>query len=164
MQNGQTAPDGLYQGPTSLTLGAIPHSFRNLTLLSGDTNSSCDALPNFMFFQVFELPQTCYVPLTPCLWMLASDFVNVVRRQKALGFNSVRLPFTMPDLFTATPTQQSHQCPYSGSNPSDCDIVSSVLKPGQSIPAGVVNYRMHPYIWMAILALLAARSICHGAY
>ena len=70
--------------------------------------------------------------------------VNVIRRQKALGFNTVRLPFTMPALFVLPIKDWSTPCPQLDpinpdvliSNPGACDIVSSALKPGHPIPHG----------------------------
>ena len=66
--------------------------------------------------------------------ILSADLVNVMRRQRALGFNTVRLPFSFVDL-AATPVERSTACPTSGTNPDACGIVTSVLKPGQTLPA-----------------------------
>ena len=65
-----------------------------------------------------------------------ADFVNVIRRQKALGFNTVRLPFSFSDLLTLSPINRATACPQSGTNPDACAIVQSLLPPGQSIPSG----------------------------
>ena len=63
--------------------------------------------------------------------------VNVVRRQRALGFNTVRLPFTFSDL-ASPPLDRRTPCPLNGtaSNPDACGIVASVLTPGQALPPG----------------------------
>ncbi len=61
--------------------------------------------------------------------------VTIIERQKALGFNLVRLPFSFVDL-NSPPKNAQYGC--SGSNPDACGIVQSVLKPGQDIPPGAL--------------------------
>jgi len=62
---------------------------------------------------------------------LASDFATVVRRQKLLGFNAVRLPFSFVDLANTSPRSfVSDYC----SLPSDLDLAASVTPPGISPP------------------------------
>lgn len=79
-QNGQTATDGLYQGPTALSLDAL----------------------------------------------------NTVRRMKLLGFNAVRLPYSMADLINATARDFHWQyCP----NIAQSDIITSVTPP-TGVPPG----------------------------
>ena len=65
--------------------------------------------------------------------LLCTDLVTIIERQKALGFNLVRLPFSFVDL-KAPPLNARYDC--SGSNPDACDILQSVLQPGQAIPSG----------------------------
>jgi len=56
---------------------------------------------------------------------LSGDFATVVRRQKLLGFNSVRIPFSFKD-FQQTPRSFVHQsCPL----PSDMEVARSVTPP-----------------------------------
>ena len=86
-QNGQTATDGLYQGPTALS----------------------------------------------------QDAVNVVRRIKLLGFNGIRLPYSMADLINAT----SRDFHYTAcQNIAQADIIRSVTNPNISVPAGALH--LHP--------------------
>ena len=81
MQNGQTATDGLWQGPTALT----------------------------------------------------QDVLNEVRRMKLLGFNAVRLPYSMADLVNLTATNFRYA---SCANIAQADIIQSVTNPGVTLPAG----------------------------
>ena len=61
---------------------------------------------------------------------LSGDFATVVRRQKLLGFNAVRLPFSFQD-FKLTPRSFVHEgCPL----PTDLAIAQSVTKPGSPVP------------------------------
>mmetsp|Transcript_3804 Transcript_3804/g.10936 ORF Transcript_3804/g.10936 Transcript_3804/m.10936 type:complete len:758 (-) Transcript_3804:1267-3540(-) len=79
-ETGQTMVDGLWQGPTAMTL----------------------------------------------------DFITVTRRIKKLGFNTVRLPFSMTSLFEQAPRSYTINCPTSGANPTPQQILSSIKKPGLS--------------------------------
>jgi len=61
---------------------------------------------------------------------LSGDFATVVRRQKLLGFNAVRLPFSFQD-FKLTPRNFVHQsCPL----PTDLEMADSVTQPGFPVP------------------------------
>ena len=62
--------------------------------------------------------------------------MTVIERQKALGFNFVRLPFSFADL-RSPPTDARYDC--NGANPDACGIVRSVLKPGQILPQGALR-------------------------
>ena len=86
MQNGQTATDGLYQGPTALSL----------------------------------------------------DVLNTVRRIKLLGFNAVRMPYSIKDLLNAT-ARDFHWS--SCANIRQADIIRSVTNPGVRVPAGAICLR-----------------------
>lgn len=88
MQNGQTATDGLYQGPTALSL----------------------------------------------------DIVNVVRRIKLLGFNAVRLPYSMSELINAT--AKDFHWTYC-QNIAQSDILQSVTNPSVSVSAGAPCHDVH---------------------
>lgn len=81
-QNGQTATDGLYQGPTALSM----------------------------------------------------DVVNVLRRIKLLGFNAVRLPFSMQNLVNQTARDFHYtNC----QNIAQADVINSVINPAIGVPSGV---------------------------
>ena len=62
----------------------------------------------------------------------AADFVTVVRRIKMLGFNTVRLPFSMQNLFELPPRDWRCTCPYGGGrgNPTPAQLIASVTKSG----------------------------------
>ena len=57
-----------------------------------------------------------------------------VRRIKLLGFNTIRLPFSMEDLFTLKPVNYRRSCPDFGprKNPSPQGLLASVTMPGVS--------------------------------
>ena len=75
LQNGQTATDGLYAGPTALSM----------------------------------------------------DAVNIVRRMRLLGFNAVRMPYSMQNLINSTARDfQFTNCP----NIAASDLLASVAAPG----------------------------------
>jgi hypothetical protein len=60
---------------------------------------------------------------------LSGDFATLVRRQKLLGFNAVRLPFSFKD-FELAPRSFVHQgCPL----PSDEEVAASVTPPGSAV-------------------------------
>lgn len=59
---------------------------------------------------------------------LQSDFATVVRRQRNLGFNAVRLPFAFPDLAIAPARSYQFDCP---ALPTAEEIGASVTPPGQ---------------------------------
>ena len=64
---------------------------------------------------------------------LTYDVLNVVRRMKLLGFNTIRLPFSMSDLLNATARDFHRQsCP----NIGQVDIMDSVTNPAVSVPSG----------------------------
>ncbi len=58
--------------------------------------------------------------------------MTVIERQKALGFNFVRLQFSFVDLRSPA---RSAQYPCNGPNPTACGIAQSVLKAGQALPS-----------------------------
>lgn len=60
---------------------------------------------------------------------LQSDFATVVRRQKALGFNAVRMPFSFKDLAITPARSYAFDCP---SLPSPKEIGASVTPSGYS--------------------------------
>lgn len=63
---------------------------------------------------------------------LTLDFATIVYRLQLLGFNSVRLPFSFENIYTASPKAQTQAC----SAVSDSAILSSVTYPGKTdIPA-----------------------------
>ena len=71
---------------------------------------------------------------------LSGDFATVVRRQKLLGFNAVRLPFSFQD-FKLTPRSFVHQgCPL----PTDLEIAASVTKPGSPVPGPAPKLQKPP--------------------
>lgn len=82
------------------------------------------------------------------LWMyklinnsLAVDMVDVIRRMKLLGFNAIRLPFSMQDLFFATPRDFKWQyCTNVDSN----TFLTSVTNPTVPPPAGVSSVPKNP--------------------
>ena len=41
---------------------------------------------------------------------ITHDLVTIMRRFRLLGFNAVRLPFSMKDLFTASPRDFNNSC------------------------------------------------------
>ena len=56
-----------------------------------------------------------------------------VRRIKLLGFNTIRLPFSMSDLMNGTARDyQWASCP----NIAQSDVMSSVTNPSMSLPNG----------------------------
>ena len=87
VQNGQTATDGLYQGPTALS----------------------------------------------------QDVVMIARRIKLLGFNAVRLPFSMADLINLT-ARDFHWT--ACQNVAQADIIASVKNPGVAVHSGA-DYKSH---------------------
>ncbi len=65
--------------------------------------------------------------------MVRADIVNVIRRIKLLGFNAVRLPFSMQNLINDTARDfQWTNCP----NIAASDIIASVTNPAIGVPAG----------------------------
>lgn len=58
---------------------------------------------------------------------IKSDFATVVQRQKALGFNAVRLPFSFVDLAISPARSFTFDCP---TMPSALELGSSVTPPG----------------------------------
>lgn len=60
---------------------------------------------------------------------LQSDFATVVRRQRALGFNGVRLPFSFKDLAVSPARSYEFGC---SSLPNAQEIGASVTPPGQN--------------------------------
>lgn len=90
-QNGQTATDGLYQGPTAIS----------------------------------------------------KDAINIVRRIKLLGFNAVRLPFSMRDLINAT-AADFHWGVNNCLNIAQNDIIQSVTNPAAApIPSTSSHFPTH---------------------
>ena len=77
-ENGNTAPDGIWQGSVSIT----------------------------------------------------HDLVVVMRRFRLLGFNAVRLPFSMKDLFTGTPRNFKSSCTWT----SDAELQAATTEPGITVP------------------------------
>ena len=62
-----------------------------------------------------------------------TDVVNVVRRMKLLGFNAIRLPFSMQDLFYANPRDFKWQYCTNVDSPT---FLSSVTNPKVPPPMG----------------------------
>lgn len=62
---------------------------------------------------------------------LAVDFASIVHRQKLLGFNAVRLPFSFKDLVELKPKSFVRAC----NIPTARDVAASVVRPGTPIPA-----------------------------
>ena len=81
-----------------------------------------------------------------------ADLVTVIERQKALGFNFVRFPFSFADL-RSPPRDARYEC--SGPNPDACGIVQSVLKPGQILPPGAGQQRYHASMQRSIGVMTA---------
>ena len=56
--------------------------------------------------------------------------MTVVRRIKLLGFNTVRLPFSMQNLFELPPRDFRRTCPDGGGrgNPTPAQLIASVTK------------------------------------
>jgi len=56
--------------------------------------------------------------------------VTVVRRIKMLGFNTIRLPFSMQNLFDLPPRDYRRLCPDGGGrgNPTPSQLIASVTK------------------------------------
>jgi hypothetical protein len=71
---------------------------------------------------------------------LASDFATVVLRQKLLGFNAVRLPFSFKDLLTAVPRSFVEQCTL----PTPQEIAAATTPPGQTPPSTVPQLPVQP--------------------
>ena len=68
------------------------------------------------------------------------DAINVVRRMRLLGFNAVRLPFSMVDLMEGTARDfRLINCP----NIGRADLLRSVTRPGAIGPQGEF-----PLTWM----------------
>ena len=80
-QNGQTATDGLWQGPTALS----------------------------------------------------QDAINIVRRMRLLGFNAVRMPFSITDLLSSN-IRDFHWL--ACKNIAQADLIQSVTNPGVGVPPG----------------------------
>ena len=67
------------------------------------------------------------------------DAVNVLRRIKLLGFNAVRLPFSMQDLLNLTAHDYHHtNC----QNIAQGDIITSVTNPDVAVPSGELIFLM----------------------
>jgi aryl-phospho-beta-D-glucosidase BglC (GH1 family) len=64
---------------------------------------------------------------------IISDFATVVQRQKLLGFNAVRLPFSFHDLHGLAPKNFAQTC----TMPTDADVARSVLAPGKVLPGKI---------------------------
>lgn len=64
---------------------------------------------------------------------LVNDFATVVHRQKLLGFNAVRLPFSFSDLQGLKPKPFTQTCVM----PTDAEIARSVTPPGKTAPASI---------------------------
>lgn len=64
---------------------------------------------------------------------LVIDFASVVLRQKLLGFNAIRLPFSFHDLHDLPPKNFWSTVPRS----SDAKVAASVLPPGVKLPDAV---------------------------
>jgi len=69
--------------------------------------------------------------------------VTVIERQKALGFNFVRLQFSFVDLRSPA-RSATYTC--DGPNPTACGIAQSVLKPGQALPSSASDPATMPVI------------------
>lgn len=61
---------------------------------------------------------------------LALDFASVVHRQKLLGFNAVRLPFSFKDLKNLPPKSFVKPC----NIPTAREVAASVVRPGVVVP------------------------------
>ena len=74
------------------------------------------------------------IVIITALRAVRSDFVTQVRRIKLLGFNTIRIPFSMKDVFELRPLDFSKTCPHqtSRSNPTPQQLLASVTKPGVS--------------------------------
>lgn len=72
---------------------------------------------------------------------LVSDFATVVHRQKLLGFNAVRLPFSFADLKNLSPKNFAQTCVM----PTDAEIAQSVTPPGQVAPKAIAPLPYPPH-------------------
>ena len=63
---------------------------------------------------------------------MPADFVTVVRKIKLLGINTIRLPFSMHNLFDLAPRDFRRTCPDGGGrgNPTPAQLLASVTKGG----------------------------------
>ena len=80
---------------------------------------------------------------------LSGDFATVVRRQKLLGFNGVRLPFSFKDLEKSPRSFVIQNC----SPPSDQAVAESVTPPGSSRPGAPPELPDPPTY---------SRNVCNG--
>ena len=63
------------------------------------------------------------------------DAVNILRRIKLLGFNAVRMPYSMQNLVNGTARNfQWQYCP----NIAQSDIMTSVTNPAVGVPSGAI--------------------------
>lgn len=88
-ENGNTAPDGIWQGSVSIT----------------------------------------------------HDLVTIMRRFRLLGFNAIRLPFSMEDLFTRSPRNFNSSCTVT----SDASLQAATTHPGITVPSAPLRppYLLH---------------------
>ncbi|KAI8101510.1 hypothetical protein M9435_001616 [Picochlorum sp. BPE23] len=114
-----------------LLLGYIS-GFSSAVRLEGsnivNTNGNVVKIKGFNWFG-FNNGQT----MVDGLWSndpVSGDFATVVRRQKLLGFNGVRLPFSFKDLEKTPRSFVIQNC----SPPSDQAVAESVTPPGSSSP------------------------------
>mmetsp|Transcript_13633 Transcript_13633/g.41196 ORF Transcript_13633/g.41196 Transcript_13633/m.41196 type:complete len:948 (-) Transcript_13633:1152-3995(-) len=89
-ENGNTAPDGIWQGSVSIT----------------------------------------------------HDLVTIMRRHRLLGFNAIRLPFSMKDLFTGTPRNFNSSCTIT----SDASLQAATTHPGITVPTVGVKLGYEPTV------------------
>ena len=156
VQNGQTATDGLYQGPTALSQGARPTlpcvlaaSSRLIRLLLCECLTAHGGMFPLMLFDALvvicnmaairrcpslhDISRQGYVSRHKMRVRHPADIVNVIRRIKLLGFTAVRLPFSMQNLVNDTARDfQWTAC----QNIAQSDIIASVTNPAVGVPKG----------------------------
>ena len=87
------------------------------------------------------LPCNCRERWHMGIWCCA-DIVDIMRRMKLLGFNAIRMPFSMQDLYHATPRDFQWQYCTNVDGPT---FLQSVTNPHVSPPTGVHKHA----IWLS---------------
>ncbi len=81
-----------------------------------------------------------------------ADIVDIMRRMRLLGFNAIRMPFSMQDLYYATPRDFEWQyC----TNVDDAAFLASITNPTVPPPAGMTTSR---HLHQAIQAFASAQG------
>ena len=89
-----------------------------------------------------------------------ADIVDIMRRMKLLGFNAIRMPFSMQDLYHATPRDFHWQYCTNVDGPT---FLKSVTNPHVAPPAGVsLHANCKRRLLMSTITLTSALKRCLG--